>query len=373
MSPEVNEIKMPESSLDPKINPIKGRGAVSTPVGRFEQQSSEQVDDGWDGDEAQEFVDPKSPKTILRWQNARKMITVNDSPDIPHGYSMNPYLGCEHGCVYCFARPSHAYLNLSPGLDFETRIFAKRDAVTALRKDLSKPGYKPQPIALGINTDAYQPAEKRLKITRQLLELLLECKHPVSLLSKSALIERDLDILQEMAQLGLVSTAISITSLNRSLCNSLEPRAADPSRRLRTVQSLSSAGVPVSVMMAPIIPAINDQEIEDVLSASAEAGARSAGYIVLRLPHELKTVFSDWLQTHYPMRAAKVLRKLTDLHGGKLYDAQFFQRQRGTGVYADLIRSRFERARKKYFKAMPRQTLRSDLFSPPGGRQGSMF
>ena len=355
-----------------KINPIKGRGAVSAPVGRFEKRHSEDTHDGWREDEDAEFT-TKGPKTTLRWQNARQMITVNDSPDIPNNYSINPYRGCEHGCVYCFARPSHAYLNLSPGLDFETKIFAKRDAAAVLRKDLSKPGYQPKPIALGINTDAYQPTEKRHKITRQLLEVLLECKHPVSLLSKSALIERDIDLLKEMAKYHLISTAISITSLDRNLSNSLEPRAADPARRLRTVRTLSEAGIPTSIMMAPIIPAINDEEIESVLSASAQAGARSAGYVVLRLPHELKTVFTDWLNTHFPMRANKVMRKVSELHGGKVYDAAFFQRQRGVGVYADLIKTRFDRAKRKYFKQGPRQPLRVDLFVPPGGKQAKMF
>lgn len=359
--------------MQPPSSQIKGRGAVSSPVGRFEPRHSESTDDGWQRSDDTEQTTSKAPKTVVRWHNARSMVNTNDSPDIPHNQSVNPYRGCEHGCIYCFARPSHAYLNLSPGLDFETKVFAKRNASAALRKDLAKPGYVPQTIAFGINTDAYQPAEKRYRITRQLLEVLLECRHPVSLLTKSTLIERDLDLLTEMARLHLVSVGVSITTLDRNLSNSMEPRAADPKRRLHIVRTLSDAGIPTSVMMAPIIPAINDNEIESLLCEAAQAGAKRAGYIVLRLPHELKDVFKDWLYVHFPSRAQKVLNQLAAIHGDKLYNAQFFRRQRGVGVYAELIRTRFERAKRKYFGSNPSRPLRTDLFVPPGGKQESLL
>ncbi|MGI9337950.1 MAG: PA0069 family radical SAM protein, partial [Gammaproteobacteria bacterium] len=274
---------------------IKGRGAVNAPPGRFESAVCEAVDDGWGNDD-----DAPKAETIVRFDRAKSIINTTDSPDIPHKLSANPYRGCEHGCVYCFARPSHAHLGLSPGLDFETQLFAKDNAAALLRRELARPGYRPQTLALGINTDSYQPIERKLRITRRMLMLLAECRHPVSLITKSALIERDIDILAKMARDNLVEVAVSITSLDADLTRKLEPRAANPARRLNIIRHLSDAGIPVIVMMAPIIPAITDGEIETLLAAAAENGARGAGYVVLRLPHELKEVFRAWLQTHMP-------------------------------------------------------------------------
>lgn len=354
-----------------KVN--KTRGAVSNPSSRFESQSTQIIDDGW-SDPEQIQQEKARVKTQTQWVSARTIISSNNSPDIPHALSINPYRGCEHGCVYCFARPTHSYLNLSPGLDFETRLFAKRDAATVLKRDLSKKNYQPQTISLGINTDAYQPIEKKYKITRSLLEVLLECRHPVSLLTKSTLIQRDIDILKEMAKLNLVHTALSITTLDPVLSKKLEPRAAHPQSRIETVRRLSEAGIPVSIMMAPIIPSLNDSEIETLLEEAAQAGALGAAYIILRLPHELKTVFTDWLQAHYPLRSEKIINKINALHGNKMYNAKFFQRQRGTGVYADLIQHRFSKAQKHCFNHVKqRQPLRKDLFKPPMEQSNTLF
>ena len=338
----------------------KGRGAVSAPVGRFESRRSDPFDDGWDSPPPIEI-----PITEIRHDAAKSVLTTNESPDIPHGLSLNPYRGCEHGCVYCFARPSHAYLGLSPGIDFETKIYAKTDAVEILRAELRKPGHRVRPIALGINTDSYQPVERKLKITRAILELLAECRHPVSLITKSALIERDLDILSEMAKSNLVEAAISITSLDNDLTRKLEPRAAAPARRLRTIENLARAGVPVGVMMAPIIPAVTDREIESLLAAAKAAGAGGAGYVVLRLPHELREVFFDWLDAHLPLRAKKVRAQLRDLHGGRDYDAAFFKRQKGQGILAQIIAQRFRKARARLGLDLPRGSLDCSRFVPP--------
>ena len=332
------------------------------PAGRFEKTISDPCDDGWDT-LARENTPP--PATEIRWDTARRIISKNDSPDIPHRHSANPYRGCEHGCIYCFARPSHAYLGLSPGLDFETKIFAKENAAAILKKELAHPNYKPQTIALGINTDSYQPTERRLKITREMLEVLCECNHPVSLVTKSALIERDLDLLAPMAKKGLAEAAISITSLDNDLTRTLEPRAAAPHRRLKTIENLSRAGVPTTVLVAPIIPAVTDSEIEDILKNARDSGAIHAGYVMLRLPHELKEVFDDWLNQHMPMRAKKVLSHLRQLHGGKLYDSTFHSRQRGRGVYAEMIASRFRLACKRLGLNKSPHNLRTDFFRPP--------
>ena len=340
---------------------IKGRGAVGAPPGRFDKTASESFDDGWTQDD-----DAPSSETVIRWDSAKSILTENDSPDIPSELSANPYRGCEHGCVYCFARPSHAYLGLSPGLDFERKIFAKKDAVSLLRRELSRPQYRVRPLALGINTDAYQPVERRLRITRGMLEVLSECRHPVSLITKSALIERDLDILSEMARENLADAMVSITSLDADLTRKLEPRAASPARRLKVIANLSAAGIRTTVLMAPIIPAITDGEIESILSAAADAGACTAGYVVLRLPHELPEVFQQWLAAHMPERAAKVMSQVRAMHGGRDYDALFFSRHRGRGVFAELIARRFDAARRRYGLNPPRHTpLRCDLFSPP--------
>ena len=347
---------------------IKGRGAVHSPPGRFDNTTAEPFDDGWHTDEQP----PSPPATIIRWETAKTIVSRNDSPDIPHQLSANPYRGCEHGCVYCFARPSHAYLGLSPGLDFETRIFAKHNAAELLRQELSRPGYRPQVLSLGINTDAYQPTERKLNITRQMLELLAECRHPVSLITKSALIERDVDILADMAKNNLAEAAISITSLDATLTRQLEPRAAAPARRLKMITTLAAAKIPTTILMAPIIPAINDTEIESLLAAAADAGAKNAGYVVLRLPHELVGVFRQWLQVHMPQRAKKVMTQVQSLHGGQDYNAEFFARHRGRGVLAELIARRFAAARRRHQLAPPRQSpLRCDLFCPPSGNQGT--
>ena len=369
-----------------EIIKIKGRGAAGKPAGRFDKTTSEPFDDGWN-DEPQ-TDSPPPPETIVRWDLAKTIITKNDSPDIPHELSANPYRGCEHGCVYCFARPSHAFLGLSPGLDFETQIFAKQNAAELLRQELARPNYRPRALSLGINTDAYQPLERKLKITRKMLEVLAACRHPVSLVTKSALIERDLDILTALAKDNLIAVAVSITSLDANLTRKLEPRAASPARRLKIIRNLSAAGVPVSVLVAPVIPAVNDGEIESLLAAAADNGATGAGYVALRLPHELKTVFRQWLEAHLPQRAEKVLAQVRALHGGKDYEPQFFNRHRGRGVLAELIARRFAVARRRHGLDSPREfavarrhgldstdetVLREDLFRPPPGAQRKLF
>ncbi|TXH04007.1 MAG: PA0069 family radical SAM protein [Nevskiaceae bacterium] len=316
---------------------IRGRGAVSNPEGRFESTRREDFDDGW----LIEEPPAAAPDTVVRAEPARSIITRNDSPDIPFERSINPYRGCEHGCVYCFARPSHAYLNLSPGIDFETRLFYKQDAARLLENELRKPGYRCLPINLGSNTDPYQPIERRLGVTRSLLEVLERFRHPVTIVTKSALVERDLDILARMAAAGLASVAISITTLRDELKRTLEPRAPAPAARLRAVRHLREAGVPVFVLAAPIIPCVNDDEIERILEAAAEAGATGAGYVFLRLPHELKDIFRAWLDVHLPQRAEHVMSLIQQSRGGKAYDAAWGQRMRGQGVFADLIAQRF--------------------------------
>lgn len=323
--------------------PIKGRGSHSRLPGRFEITTTEAVDDGWCADEGEEFAAPRL-RTQVQEETARSILSRNASPDVGFDVSLNPYRGCEHGCSYCFARPSHAYLNLSPGLDFETRIFAKTNAAERLRHALSRPGYRPEPIALGINTDAWQPVERHRQITRQCLQVLHDCRHPVSLITKNALIERDIDLLAGMAADNLVSVAFSVTTLDAHLSARLEPRASAPHARLWAMQRLAAAGIPVSVMVAPVIPWINDAELEAVLEAAHAAGARRAGYVLLRLPHEVAPLFRDWLDAHYPQRAAHVMSTVQQLRGGKDYDSTFGQRMRGQGVYAQLLARRFKLA-----------------------------
>ncbi len=325
---------------------IKGRGATSHIAGRFESTVSEAVDDGWEPDESEEFLTPRL-RTEVRTETARSIISRNSSPDVGFSQSVNPYRGCEHGCSYCFARPSHAYLNLSPGLDFETKLFAKTNAAQLLRKELAKPGYVPQPIALGINTDAYQPIERKFKLTRQLIEVMLETQHPFSLITKNALVERDIDLLIPLAEKNLVSVHFSVTSLDPVLSSKLEPRAAAPRARLRAMRRLHDAGIPVGVMVAPVIPWVNDAELEAVLEAARDAGARTAGYVLLRLPLEVSPLFRDWLEAHYPDRATHVMSTINQLRGGKDYDSQFGTRMRGQGVYADLLNNRFKLARRR--------------------------
>jgi DNA repair photolyase len=344
--------------------PKKGRGALSNPVSRYSATASEAFDDGWagDGDEL-----PRLRTQVFR-DASRSVITYNDSPDIPFDRSINPYRGCEHGCIYCFARPSHAYLGLSPGLDFETKLFAKHDAAALLVQELAKPSYRPAPIALGANTDPYQPIERQLRITRSVLQVLHDCHHPVAVVTKSALIERDIDLLAAMAGKNLAQVAISVTSLDSELCRRLEPRAAAPARRLRTIRTLAEAGVPVTVLYAPVIPALNDAEMEDLLAAVREAGARSAGYVLLRLPHELKDLFADWLATHTPLKARHVMSVLTQMREGKAYQAEFGSRMRGKGVFAQLLHKRFELACQRLRLSGRGLELDCSQFRPPAMR-----
>jgi DNA repair photolyase len=349
--------------------PFKGRGAASNPAVRFEATTREATHDGWYEDEIVEHL----TETVLP-DRARSVITTNDSPDVGFDQSINPYRGCSHGCVYCFARPTHAYLGLSPGLDFETKLFYKADAVKILEGELAKPKYVCKPIALGINTDGYQPLEKRLEVTRGILAVLARCRHPVTIVTKSALILRDLDLLRDLAQDGLVSVMLSITSLTNDIKRTLEPRAASPLARLRVVEQLAQAGIPAGVLVAPVIPAITDHEMEDILAAAKQAGAGSAGYVLLRLPHEVKILFREWLDVHYPDRAKHVMSLINQTRGGKDYDAEFGRRMIGTGAYAELLRTRFELARRKcgFDDAHERHVLRTDLFRPPARDQAQL-
>jgi DNA repair photolyase len=332
--------------------PIKGRGSASYVSGRFEKTIAQGEDDGWGSvyaNAVDDSLDPIAahPDTQVTEERARSIISRNDSPDIGFSQSVNPYRGCEHGCVYCFARPSHAYLDLSPGLDFETKLYAKTNAAERLCHELAKPGYVPLPIALGINTDAYQPIERRYRITRELLEVLAECRHPVSLITKSGLVERDLDLLSSMARERLVTVYFSITTLDNRLASKMEPRATAPHGKLRAMRALHEAGVPVGVMVAPVVPMITDRELEHILEAAHAHGARAAGYVLLRLPHELKEVWREWLQLHYPDRAAHVMSLVRQMRGGKDYDSTFGKRMRGEGPFADLIATRFAKAHKR--------------------------
>ncbi|MDB5591162.1 PA0069 family radical SAM protein [Enterovirga sp.] len=337
-----------------------GRGAAGNPDGRFEPIQREQIFDGWDLEE-----EPHPIRTEVTLEKPRTIITRNDSPDIGFDRSVNPYRGCEHGCSYCFARPSHAYQGLSPGLDFETKLFAKPNAAELLKKELGAKGYDPQVLAIGTNTDPYQPIERTYRITRSILEVLDAANHPVGIVTKSALVTRDIDILSSMAARGLAKVAVSVTTLDPKLARRMEPRAASPTKRLSTIRMLAEAGIPVTVLNAPIIPAINDHEIEGLLRAAYAAGAREAGYVLLRLPHELKGLFRDWLAEHYPDRMAHVLSLVDGTRGGKLYDSAWGQRQTGVGPYAWMIGRRFETAAKRIGFNTERRQLRTDLFRPP--------
>ena len=326
--------------------PIKGRGAASHVAGRYAVTRAEGADDGW-GSVYEDIAETPRPRTEVTEERARSVVTRNDSPDVGFSQSVNPYRGCEHGCVYCFARPSHAYLDLSPGLDFETRLYAKTNAAERLRHELARPGYVAAPIALGINTDAYQPIERRYRITREVLEVLAECRHPVSFVTKSAMIERDLDLLAAMARDRLVTVYFSVTTLDNRLASRMEPRASAPHAKLRAMRALSDAGVPVGVMVAPVVPMISDHEIEHILEAAHDHGARAAGYVLLRLPHELKQVWREWLELHYPERAAHVMSLIQQMRGGKDYDSGFGTRMRGEGPFAQLIGQRFAKAHRR--------------------------
>ncbi len=330
--------------------------------GRFETVAREPFDDGWTPEEE----DQRELKTTVTIERARSIVSRNDSPDIGFSQSINPYRGCEHGCIYCYARPSHAYLELSPGLDFETRLFAKTNAAGLLREELAKPGYQPSPIALGANTDCYQPIERKYRVTREILETLAECEHPVTIVTKSALVERDLDILGPMAQKNLVKVFVSVGTLDRELARKLEPRAASPQRRLDVLKTLSGAGVPCGVMVAALIPALNDKTMEHVLEAAAAAGAAEAAFVIQRLPNELKALFKEWLAEHYPQRADHVMSIVRQMRGGRENDPNFGTRMSGTGNYAELMQKRFDIACRRYgLNAQTRVDLDCSRFRPP--------
>jgi DNA repair photolyase len=341
----------------------KGRGAVSNNSGRFETEQRAAFDDGWGS-----LGDDDAPRleTRLTVDATRTIIARNDSPDIDFDRSINPYRGCEHGCIYCYARPSHAYLGLSPGLDFETRIFYKPQAAALLAAELRKKGYACRPIALGSNTDPYQPAERRLGITRAILEVLRDFRHPVTIVTKAALVQRDLDILGAMARDNLAAVTVSVTTLDRGLARQMEPRAATPERRIDTIAALAAAGVPTGVLAAPMIPALNDSEMEAILERAREAGAASAGYTLLRLPLELKALFKEWLEEHAPGKAAHVLSLVAQCHGGRLYDSAWSKRRVGDGPYAEMLAARFDRAcRRLGFLPRTTQVLDTGRFRPP--------
>jgi DNA repair photolyase len=361
--------------MDTKEDSRYLRGARSFVQGRFESSLREPFDDGWTPEEKEEHP----LETSVTIERARSIISRNDSPDVGFDQSINPYRGCEHGCIYCYARPSHAYLELSPGLDFETKLFAKTNAPELLRAELSAKGYKPSPIALGANTDCYQPIERKYKITRGILEVLSEFQHPLTIVTKSALIERDLDILAPMAKKNLVKVFVSIGTLDRGLARKLEPRAASPQRRLDVLKNLSQNEVPCGVMVAALIPALNDKTLEHVLESAAEAGAREAAYVIMRLPNELKTLFKEWLAEHYPERAEHVISIVRQIRGGKENDPNFGTRMSGTGKFAELVEKRFDIACRRlglngHGAGRDRPDLDSSLFRVPGaGGQMALF
>ena len=349
-----------ESGLRVGSDRRRGRGAGVNPSGRYEPVSRHVFDDGWSS------IEELPPfKTQVQVERPRTIITRNDSPDIGFDRSINPYRGCEHGCVYCFARPTHAYMGLSPGLDFEARLFAKPDAPRLLERELAKPGYEPKTIAIGTNTDPYQPVERQWRIMREVLEVLEAHNHPVGIVTKSALVVRDIDILSRMAEKGLAKVALSVTTLDRTLARTMEPRAATPPKRLEAMRILAEAGIPVSVMLGPVVPALNDQEIERILESAQAAGAREAGYIILRLPLEVAPIFKDWLLRHYPDRYRHVMSLIRSMRGGKDYDAEWGKRMKGAGPYAWQIGRRFEIAARRLGLNVERRRLRTDLFKPP--------
>jgi DNA repair photolyase len=383
MSGSNKTINSPRTAAALLVTQHKGRGAVSQPTGRF-QRVERQPDADWLDDRVRHDEAERAPRTQVLVDRSRSILSYNRSPDVPFDRSINPYRGCEHGCSYCYARPTHAYLGHSPGLVFETRLYAKQEAVLCLRQTLSSPSYQCQPVNIGSVTDAYQPIERDYRITRGLLELLAQCRHPVTIITKSALIERDIDLLAELARQQLVQVFVSITTLDESLARSWEPRAAAPWRRLHSIRKLTEAGIPVGVGMAPVVPFLNEPEIERVLTAAREAGAINAFYSVLRLPHELKTVFTDWLQAHYPDRAGRVLSHLADMRsspgeGPRLNDSRFGSRMRGHGHWAELIALRFRMVSDRLGYARQGLVLRTDRFCPPVSQldplqaQGSLF
>ena len=359
----------------PADAPIKGRGSASYLPGRYETATVHAVDDGWEALHGRDDTDPAPhPDTRVHEEAARGIVSRNQSPDVGFDQSVNPYRGCEHGCAYCFARPTHAWLGLSPGLDFETRLFAKTNAVERLRAEFSRAGYRCSPIALGINTDAYQPIERRYRITRGLVEVMAEFRHPFSVVTKSTLVTRDLDLLAPLAHQGLVTVHVSMTTLDNRLSAKMEPRAAAPHARLRTIRTLADAGVPVGVLVAPVIPALNDHEPEAILEAAREAGAQAAGYALLRLPHELRELWDEWLQLHQPERAAHVMSLVRQMRGGRDYDSRFGQRMRGQGPLAALLQQRFARARRRLgYAGLPPLDTSAFRVPPAAGDQGQLF
>jgi DNA repair photolyase len=349
-----------------------GRGAVSNPDGRFESTRSEVTDDGWGT-----IDEPLPPlETIVQPEPARSIISRNQSPDIRFDQSINPYRGCEHGCIYCYARPSHAYLNLSPGLDFETRLFYKSDAAQLLERELAAPTYKCSSITIGANTDPYQPIEREYRVTRSIIEVLARCQHPLALITKSAMVERDIDLLAPMAEKKLVQVFVSVTTLSNDLKRTLEPRTASPAARLRSIRKLTDSGIPVGVMVAPVIPVLTDFELERILEAASEAGAKSAGYVLLRLPYELKDLFREWLEQNEPLKAKHVMSRLHAMRNGRDNDPRWGHRQTGEGEYAELLRKRFEITCKRVgLNRGPRFIPDHSLFTPPaiGPKQFSLL
>lgn len=362
-----------EAASDPSLPQglrLKARGAGSNRTGRFEGYQVERIEDGWDIPEEERLL-----RTEIRLETPRSAITYNRSPDLPFDRSINPYRGCEHGCIYCFARPSHAFLNLSPGLDFETKLIARPGIAAVLERELAAKAYRVAPIALGTNTDPYQPCERDHQLMRQILQVLQASDHPVAITTKGSLIERDLDLLAPMAAKGLVRVGISFATLDAGLARQLEPRAPAPARRLQMVRRLADAGIGVRLMLAPVIPGLTDPELERLLEAGRDAGARGASWIALRLPREVAPLFRDWLERHHPQRAAKVLARLSDMHGGKDYDPDWGKRMRGEGIWADLIAQRFDKALARLGLAHKMAPLRCDLFRRPvlKGGQLSLF
>ena len=362
------------SGFTSQLQTVRGRGARSNVGGRFESQLREAFDDGW----TEQDVELPQVETTVSAEKAKVIISHNDSPDVGFSASINPYRGCEHGCIYCYARPAHAYMGLSPGLDFETKLFFKPEAARLLENELRKPRYVPQFIHIGGNTDPYQPQERTLRVTRGILEVLLRFRHPFSVITKSALVVRDLDLLAPAATEGLVRVAVSVTTLDRKLARSMEPRAATPEKRIDAIARLTQAGVPVTVMFAPSIPGLNDHEMEAVLERAAQAGATGAGYVALRLPREIKDLFREWLETDHPDRARRVMSLVRQMRGGKDYDAEWGSRMKGAGPVADLMNTRFHAAKKRYgldqpwtpldlgkFRVPPKTGDQIDLFGGP--------
>ncbi|MEM8773774.1 MAG: PA0069 family radical SAM protein [Pseudomonadota bacterium] len=348
-----------EVTVDPYLR-MPGRGARSNKVGRFERNEREFVSDGWDFPEEGALL-----RTEVSVEQPREVITYNRSPDLPFDRSINPYRGCEHGCIYCFARPTHTWLGMSAGLDFETRLIARPEAPAVLQHELRKPGYKVAPIAIGTNTDPYQPIEKLHGVTRAVLEVLSACNHPVAIVTKGSLIERDIDILSSMAERGLARVGISVTTLDAALSRKMEPRAPSPSRRLRTIRDLAQADIPVRIMTSPIVPGLNCHELEALLHAGKDAGAMAASWVMLRLPLEVSPLFREWLQAHYPNRTKRVMSLIREMHGGRDYEADWGKRMRGSGPYAESIAQRFQLTTRRLGLDQKPVRLRCDLFKPP--------